>query len=408
MHQEQRRPARRPLQVDPDAFRPDPHIGFAKYRPLAGLIDFGAGMPVATRYADVQGLMTDPNTRQLETEVLELRGITSGALYDFYANSMLVSNAPAHALRRGPVARAFALKLIQAWRPRIRALMNELIDAHEDEQEVEFVEAFASPLPARMTAEILGAPVDDAQHFAAMVYKMSRGLGSFRDSEFETIEASTAELIAYVDGLLNARRAEPRDDFLTDYIRKVDEHGQLSQAETLIQIVTLILAGSDTTRLALTMLVALLVQHRDQWQAVCADPDRAPAAVREALRYEPSVGAIGRVVTGPLAVDGVELEPGAIVSLSILSAQRDETVYKDPQRFDIARGDHPQWSLTFGFGEHRCLGEALARAELEEALMALIQRLPTLELLGEAPTPKGHGGVRGITPMRVGWSWRQR
>ena len=395
-------PARQALQVDPATFRPDPHAGFAKYRPLAGLIDIGTGIYVVTRYADVERLLTDERTRQMETEALTLRGITSGALFDFYANSMLVSNPPAHARRRAPASRAFVSKLIQSWRPRIREVVSRLIDDQQNTRDVAFVEAIAAPLPSRIIAEILGAPSEDAPHFASMVYNMSKGLGGFREHEFPDIEASTAELIDYVQTLLNARRQAPRDDFLTDYISRVDEAGELSEAETLIQIVSLIIAGSDTTRFGLTALVSLLLQHRDQWDAVCADPDRAADAVREALRHEPPVGSIGRVVVEPLTIDDILLEPGTVLSLSIVSAQRDEARFKNAQDFDIARDDHPRWSLTFGLGPHRCLGEALARAELEEALTVLTQKLPALELL-TPPTAKGHSGIRGITAMQVGW-----
>jgi cytochrome P450 len=397
-------PIRRALSVDPGVFRPDPHAGFAKCRPIAGVIDVGTSTPIITRHADVSNLMTDPRTRQLETEALELKGITSGALYSFYANSMLVSNSPTHEHRRSPAVRAFAFKLIQAWRPRIRALVNDLLNTRLNDGEMEFVEAIASPLPSRIIAEILGAPERDAPHFASMVYKMSRGLGDFRESEFPEIEANTAKLIAYVERLLNDRRPHPSGDFLSDYIKRVDEAGELSEAETLIQIVSLIIAGSDTTRTGLTMLLSLLLRHRDQWDAVCADPGRAADAVTEALRYEPPVGAIGRVVTQRLAVDGVALEPGTVLSLSILSAQRDEAAFRQPQSFNMNRTDHPKWSVSFGFGPHRCLGEALARAEMEEALIAVTQRLPKLEILGDPPIAKGHSGIRGITKMRIGWS----
>lgn len=397
-------PEKRPMVVDPDAFRPDPHAGFAKYRPRAGIIDVGTGMPIVTRHADVFSLMTDPRTRQMETEALAMRGIASGALHAFYANSMLLSNPPAHARRRAPAVRAFAFKLIQAWRPRIRAIVSEMIDAVADQKEADFLETIAAPLPSRLIAEILGAPEEDAPGFAAKVYAMSRGLGAFRDAEYAAIEAAAVDLTAYVEGLLDARRRSPQDDFLTDYLQRVGEADDLSAAETLIQIVTIIIGGSDTTRFGLTMAVFLLLQHRDQWDALCSDPGRAAGAVLEALRYEPPVGAIGRVVTEPLSVDGVALGPGAVLSLSILSSQRDEAVYAEPQAFDIGRDDHPRWSLTFGHGAHRCLGEALARAEMEEALSVLTQRLPTLELIGSPPVPKGHSGIRGITPMRVGWT----
>jgi hypothetical protein len=390
--------------ADPAAFRPDPHAGFARYRPLAGIIDLGGAMPFVTRLADVTALIVDPRTRQIETEPLTARGITSGALHGFYANSMLLSNPPAHARRRAPVVRAFASRLVQAWRPHIRALVGDMVDAVAAAGEAEFQAAFASPLPSRVIAAILGAADADASDFAAKVYGMSKGLGGFRDADYEAIEAATAGLIAHVERLLEDRRRAPRDDFLTDYLRRVEEVGSLSATETLIQVVSLIIGGSDTTRFGLTAAVSLLLQHREQWEALCRDPGLAPAAVNEALRFEPPVGAIGRVVAERLSVDGVALEPGTVFSVSILSAQRDEAAFADPQRFDIARTDHPRLHASFGFGPHRCLGEALARAEMEEALVVLTQRLPGLALAGAPPLPKGHSGMRGIGPMQVRWA----
>ena len=145
------------------------------------------------------------------------------------------------------------------------------------------------------------------------------------------------------------------------------------------------------------------MQRRPQWEALGSDPALVPGAVLEGLRFEPPVGAIGRVVTAPVEIDGVALKPGTVVNLSILSGQRDETVFAEPDVFDIERRDHPRWSLSFGHGAHRCVGEALARAEMEEALIALSQRLPGLRLAGDPPIAKGHTGIRGITGMRVAW-----
>lgn len=395
---------KRPLDVDPAEFRPDPHAGFARYRPRAGVIAFETGLPVVIRYADVVALASDPRTRLLEASGLEARGIRSGALHAFYTNSMLTSNAPDHARRRRSAARAFAHPLIAAWRPRIRALVGELIDEIAPAGEADFLATIASPLPSRLIAEILGAPREDAPRFAALVYAMSRGIGAFRDGEFAAIEAAATELTAYVAGLLQERRRAPRDDFLTDYLARVGEAGSFGEVETLIQIVTLILAGSDTTRFALTMAVALLLRHPGQWQALVADPALAPAAAAEALRFEPPVGALGRNVVEPLEVDGVRLPPGTPVVLSLLSAQRDERVFARAGVFDIGRSDQIRLSASFGGGPHRCLGEALARAELEEALAALAVRLPSLRMLGEPPQARGHTGIRGITPMRVGWA----
>ena len=395
--------AGRPLQANPDEFRPDPHKGYARYRPLGALIDFGSGMPMVIRHDDAQRLMNDPGTRQAETEVLEWRGIRSGALYDFYANTMLLSNPPRHAVRRAPVARTFAYKLVEAWRPRVRAIMHELIDKMQESDSSDFLAMIASPLPSRLIAEIIGAPGEDAPSFAKLVYTMSRGLGAFRDEEFPEIDAAAEKLNTYVADLVEGRREISNGEFLADYKSRVSEAGELSSAETLMQIVSLVIAGSDTTRFAMTAMVYLLMKHRDQWEELCRNPGLAAGAVREALRYEPPVGSLGRFVVDSVAVDGIELHKGTILQISLLSAQRDETVFNDPQKFDIHRNDHPRWSLTFGFGAHRCLGEALARAELEEALGVLCERLPGLKLAGPPPQFKGHVGIRGITPMHVAW-----
>lgn len=393
-----------PLKVDKAIFRDDPHAIYAQLRPRSPVLDIGTGVPIVIRHADVEAMITDPRTRQIEKEAIELRGITSGALHTFYANSMLVSNDPAHTNRRRPVARTFAFKLINDLRPRIRALAEEVIDEHIATGEMDFMTAVASPLPSRIIADILGIPRQDAPRFAQMVYGMSRGISSFRPEHFEAIEASAADLNAYTQGLIDARRADPADDFLSDYVRAVDETGILTEAETLIQIVSLILAGSDTTRFGLTALMWLLLDHRDQWDALCADPALAPGAVLEALRYEPPVGTLARVITERLEIGGVSLKNGTVLSLSILSAQRDEAVYQDPQRFDIARTDHPRWSVTFGGGPHRCLGEALARAEMEETLIALSQRLPDLQRISGPPVTKAHFGIRSISSMTLRWS----
>jgi len=394
----------RPLPADPDDFRHDLHAGYAKYRPRAAVISFGAGFPVVIRHGDVTGLMTDPRTRQLETEGLAMRGITSGALHDFYSHTLLLSNPPDHARRRAPLQRAFAHRLIQELRPRIRALVAQILDEAEIDGTADFRDAVASPLPARLTAEILGAPREDTPRFAAMVYAMGRGLADFGPDDFPQIERAAGGLRAYVEELLQARRVEPREDFLTSYLARVEETGDFDPAETVMQIVTLIIAGSDTTRFGLTALLGLLLTHREQWEKLRADPAAlAPGAVLEALRFEPAVGSIGRVVTEPLEIGGIVIEPDTVLNLSIVSAQRDETVFAEPQRFDIARADHPRWSLSFGFGAHRCLGEALARAEMEETLIVLAERYPDLALAGGPPGTKGHSGIRTISPLPVRW-----
>jgi cytochrome P450 len=151
----------------------------------------------------------------------------------------------------------------------------------------------------------------------------------------------------------------------------------------------------------------LLLQHREQWAAVCRDPALIPAAVTEALRYEPSVASVSRYAVEPIELDGRVIPADQFVSLSTMSAMRDEAVFKEPDVFDIHRTDQPRLHLVFGGGPHRCIGEALARAELEEGLAALTQRLPMLHLIGEKPVLQGHFAIRRMIQMRVAWpNWQ--
>jgi cytochrome P450 len=141
---------KRPLPVDPAEFRPDPHAGFARYRPMAGVLAIGTGaFPTIVRYADILALMSDEHTRQMGTEALAFRGVTSGSLHSFYANSLLMSNPPRHAPRRAPLARTFAFRMIQDLRPHIRALADRLIDGLAGRGGADFLADFAAPRPAR-------------------------------------------------------------------------------------------------------------------------------------------------------------------------------------------------------------------------------------------------------------------
>ena len=161
----------------------------------------------------------------------------------------------------------------------------------------------------------------------------------------------------------------------------------------------LIIAGTDTTRVAGGAMVSLLLQHREQWDAVCGDAGLIPKAVAESLRFEPSVGSLARFSLKPIELDGKILPKDVTVSLSLMSAMRDDRVYANPDTFDIFRDDSPRIHPVFGGGAHRCLGEALAKAELEESLAALTQRLPQLRLAGAPPVVIGHAAIRRIGPM---------
>jgi cytochrome P450 len=383
----------------------DPHSLFRRMRLMTPFLRRDDGSYIAIRSGDVERLYGDTRTRQMETERLRSQGIHHGYLYDIVQHTMLYANGTAHRQRRAPLSRAFAFRLITELRPAIRARAHELIDAVESRSQMDFVDKYAALIPAHIISEVLGLQKDDIPQFTRWVYSISRAISfSFCRSEIPQMEDSARNLTEYVQNLLADRRATPRMDFLSSYVLGVDAAEKLSPIEVISQIVTVIISGSDTTRAAMAILVSLLLQHREQWEAVCnGDMDLIASAVAESLRYEPAVGSSPRFTLADIEIAGYLVPAGSVLSLSTLSAMRDPALYADPDRFNIRRSDHPRRHFVFGGGAHRCLGEALARAELEEALAALVERLPALHLLSEPLRISGHAGVRRISAMQVGW-----
>ena len=357
------------------------------------------GIFITFSLSHMQQLVNPALTRQMETETMVLQGLSSGPVFDLFQNSMLFSNAPAHGRRRTPLARSFAVPLVQALRPQLRALAERLVKDQLDDGEIEFRDRIGGQLAARTIAMVLGVPQVDLPQVTRLVYSAIRALSVRSAQVLAEASADLQELNAYVaDLLVDQERANP-DDFLADYLTRAGLSG-LSATETRMQIVTLVLAGSDTTRGALTSTVSQLMQNRSQWQRLCTDPDALlKGAVAEGLRFDPVIGALIRVAAQDLVFEGVAIPEGSLVGPLVVAALRDPAVYAEPDRFDISRTDHPRWHPVFGAGEHRCLGEALARAELEEALSALCRLAPRTELSGPPPHLRGLGATRTVGEM---------
>lgn len=390
------------LPLDPEIDR-DPHIVLKELREKAPLARTPIGMLLALRHRHFE-LVTSDATRQLETETKVMQGITSGPIWDITTSGMLFANGDAHRRRRAPVQRTFAFKLMDAMRPKAAALAEELVRERLNKGPFDFVSEFAAQIPARIIADILGIPRADLPVFMRWIADTAESLGFIDVERRAQIEQSLVDFNAYVEDLLNDRRATPKDDFLTEYVQTTAREGELSEAEIRTQVLGLILAGSDTTRGSLCMTLAHLLHHPDQWRAFCADPDGLKkGVVNEGLRYEPIVSGIPRIALRDIDIDGYQVPAGVPIAISMLSALRDPEVYSDPDRFDITRTDHPRWHPIFGGGAHRCLGEALARAEMEETLATIARLAPNTELVGAFPT-LAPGAIRQVGAMRVAFT----
>ncbi|MEZ5933991.1 MAG: cytochrome P450 [Alphaproteobacteria bacterium] len=388
--------------VDPTTLMDDPHAAFARLRPHHPVIEIGEKQYMALRADDVLALLTDPRTKQIEgPDYVRLRAIPDGAAARFLADFFLFANSDAHRAKRRLFARAFGFAAIRAARGQIRVVADEIVDTLPRGENVDFVDQMAARIPAEMIAVILGLPVVEAPYFASRVYEFARAIAPvYPIAEHDRIEAAALDLFAYVDQHMRARLKAPRDDVLSTLIADWQKDPVISFASLVNQVLGIIVGGSDTTRAAFAMLVALLIRHPEHWAAVRAQPSLIPGAVAEALRYEPPVGSIARFTTKALEVGGAALPAGVQLSVSTLSAMRDPGHYRSPERFDIHRIDHPRLHAVFGHGPHRCIGEMLARIEMEEGLAALLAGVSEIEM-ETTPRMRGFGGIRQITPMRV-------
>jgi cytochrome P450 len=383
-----------------------PYEVFRELRKKTPLVRVPIGMGYMTMalHARAIELVVSDATRQIETETKMMQGIFNGPIFDFTANVLLFSNGDVHMRRRRPIARTFAYKLMEAMRGKSAATAAGLINERLGKGPIDFVKDIAEQIPARIIADVLGIPRSDLPVFMKWIADTSASIGFVDVERRAEIERSLTEFDAYVDQLLADRRANPMGDFLSDYVAASAASGDLTEAEIRAQVVGLILAGSDTTRNSICMILYQLLRHPDQWAALCADPDGLKKkAVEEGLRFEPVVSGIPRVAINDMEVEGYLIPAGALIAVSIISSLRDPEVYANPEKFDIHRTDHPRWTPVFGAGAHRCAGEALARVALEDTLATIARLAPRTMVVGDAPQ-LAPGAIRTVGAMSVAFA----
>ncbi|MBY8828901.1 cytochrome P450 [Hephaestia mangrovi] len=354
------------------------------------------------RAHDVGAMLVDPRTAQIEgADFVAFNRMPYGPAAHFFLDFLLFANGDAHGERRNLFARSFSLARVHAAQARMRAIASEIVDQLPRGEPFDFLTHMASRIPAEMMAALLGLPRGDAPFIAGRAHSLSRAVAPVYPIErHDEIDAAALDLFDYVRDALLRRFETSQDDMLSMLLRDWAVDRPVTLECLIHQIMGIMIGGFDTVRSSLAMLVALLLQHPDQWVMAKADPARIPDAVSETLRFEPPVGSILRFVREPVEIDGVLVPAGHYLCVSTLSALRDPTVCAHPDRFDICRTDRPLMHLVFGNGPHRCIGEMLARFELQEALAALIASAHDLSLI-EPPRMLGFGGVRQITPMQV-------
>jgi len=354
---------------------------------------------VALRIEDVAHLAAHPSLIQVPgPQFCSIMGIPDGRCRSFLETFMLMTNGEDHKHRRGAFTRVFAHPVLRKQREHVRAVADHVIAELPRGEPFDFLALCASRLPAEMIAKVLGLKTEDSSWFANHVYSLSNCL-VIPYANHEEIEASAEALYGFVAQTVEDRRQDPQDDLISMLVAD-DSERSLETEELIFQIMGLILGGSDTTRSGFNMIVARLLEDRSLWNAVLEDRSLIPAAIEESLRLEPPVGGMPRYCVDPIEIGGLAIPGGQLVGLSAISAMRDESTLNDPTRFDLHRKDRTVPHLVFGAGAHRCLGEMLARLEMEEGLAALLDGAPDIEMI-EKPEMLGIAGLRKSTPMVI-------
>jgi len=314
--------------------------------------------------------------------------------------SMLFMDPPDHTRLRKLVSKAFTPRTVERLRPHVAELVDQMLDAI-DPSGFDLIESLGYPLPVTVICELLGIPTADQHRFGPWSSAVSRMLDAdLTEDDIQAGVLAFMEIMSYLDGILEERRAHPRDDLLSALIAAEEEGDRLSEEELRSTVLLLFVAGHETTTNLIGNGITALLRHRDQWERLVADPSLAPGAVEEVLRFDGPVHLTGRTATVTSEVGGVTVEPGQGLLVLIAAANRDPARFPDPDRLDIGRTDTHH--LAFSQGMHYCLGAALARLEGQEAFKALATRFPTLDL-AEDPVHRDHFVLRGYraVPLRT-------
>jgi cytochrome P450 len=335
--------------------------------------------------------------------IAQMFEITEGPLHEEITRNIITINGSDHARLRSLVGPALAPRRVDQYRPAMRGFAEALLDGTGPgrpvpEPSVEFIADFAKPYPAHVIAHVMGAPVTDAPH----LHRWSNWIQRQFDppsllAERPEIEEAVAECYAYIDALIETRRTQPGEDLITDLITAEEAGDKLGQDELCNLVLNILVGGVDTSQSQLAHAVRLLAEAPEQWAALRADPQGlAAAAIEEALRYEPITPFTARILIDEVEFRGVTFPAGSIVMVSAWHANRDGV--DDADSFDITAERDRARVLTFGAGIHYCVGANVARAEMEEAMIVLAERVASLRPAGPAEfgTPSGIYGLERL------------
>ncbi|MEU6740918.1 cytochrome P450 [Streptosporangium sandarakinum] len=356
-----------------------------------------------TRYEDVKRVLADPRfTRRLTAPDAARLSAEGGGVFSSEMSQIIPDGGEEHLHWRRLVIKWFTARRMAALRPAMTRIAEDLVDDMIKRGAPGDLKAsLGFPLPVYVICDMLGVPAADRDRFS---YWSDTMLNLTRYGEAE-IAAAQGEFFRYMSEHVAAKRAEPGDDLLSELIAAGGpEDGGLSDVQIVVTGIALLVAGHETTANMIGKMVSMLLADRSRWERLLADPSLIRTAVEESLRLDANSGfGLPRYLNEEAEVGGAVLPRGTTVVCSMAAANRDEDAFDAAAEMDLTRS--PNQHLAFGSGSHSCLGQALARTELQVVLEVLLRRLPTLELAVPAAELERVEGlaVGGLRTVPVRW-----
>jgi cholest-4-en-3-one 26-monooxygenase len=357
-----------------------------------------------TKHADLKRISKSPQLFSSEEKSALPRDMGPESLPQLRL-IMLNMDPPKHRQYRAIVNKAFTPRMVHGLEGAVDKMIDQIIDNVIEKGECDFVDELAAPLPMKVICEMMGVPEEDRR----AIYELGNRMVGFDDPELQgdgtapalTSEAgqqASAEMFMYAAKLAEKARTHPADDLATALLNaEVDGH-RLSELEFNSFFMLLAIAGNETTRTVTSNGMLDFIRNPDQRQKLIDDPGLIDTAVEEVLRHEPAVHSFRRTAMADTEIRGVKIPAGDKIIMWYPAVNRDEDVFENPDAFDITRS--PNDHLSFGIGEHFCLGANLARMELRKIFGGLMRRLPDIELAAE-PRRLRSTFINGVKEMQV-------
>lgn len=345
---------------------------------------------VLTKYEDVRAVFRDAETFSSAQGIL-LRpsghGTDPGG-----GRTLALTDPPRHRQLRGLVDEWFTVRSVRAIEAKMREVAGSVIDLAVERERCDFVGDIAARIPLYMICSMMGVPESDWER----LFTLSRQ--AFGADDAVTRRFAHLDIMGYFEDLTVVKAANPADDLVSVLVTGEIEGKRISQEEVILNCDNLFVGGAENTRIAAAGGMLTFLQHPEQWQRLVEDPALLPSAVEEVLRWTSTTTHILRTASWPVEIRGRRIDAGDLVTLWIPSANRDEEVFTDSDRFDVSR--QPNRHLALGFGEHFCVGNKLARVEIRLLYQELIDRSLRVEPDGE-PRRLGSIVVNGLEYLPV-------